>query len=328
MGHLEYLLELVLKNLVVVTVLMLFVAYLTLAERKLLGYLQVRIGPNRVGFWGLLQPIADGIKSFVKEDLIPENADKPLFVIAPMISFITAMAMFAVIPFGDSVHLFGREIKLVIADVDIGILYVFAMATLGEYGIVMGGWASGNKYGILGALRAAAQMISYEVALGLIVIGAVILAGSLRLTDIVEAQRGGWFIIYQPFAFLLYIVASLAEINRTPFDMPESESELACGFNIEYSSMKFALFMIAEYIHLVVVSGLITTLFLGGWLGPVLPGPVWFLGKMLVVVFLFIWIRGTYPRMRYDHIMQFGWKFLLPAALLNVVITALVVALR
>jgi NADH-quinone oxidoreductase subunit H len=323
-----YILEVVLKNLVVVSILMLFVAYLTLAERKFLGYLQVRLGPNRVGTWGLLQPIADGIKSFVKEDIIPTNADKPVYVIAPMISFVAALSMFAVIPFGESVTLFGREIKLVIADVDIGILYIFAMGTLGEYGIVLGGWSSGNKYAILGALRAAAQMISYEVALGLIVIGTIILSGSLRLTEIVEAQRDVWFIVYQPFAFLLYIVASLAEINRTPFDMPESESELACGFNVEYSSMKFALFMIAEYAHLVTVAALTTTLFLGGWLGPVLPGPVWFILKTLLIIFIFIWIRGTYPRMRYDHIMKFGWKFLFPAALANVVITAFIVALR
>jgi NADH-quinone oxidoreductase subunit H len=323
-----FILEVVLKNLVVVSILMLFVAYLTLAERKFLGYLQVRLGPNRVGTWGLLQPIADGIKSFVKEDIIPTNADKPVYVIAPMISFVAALSMFAVIPFGESVTLFGREIKLVIADVDIGILYIFAMGTLGEYGIVLGGWSSGNKYAILGALRAAAQMISYEVALGLIVIGTIVLSGSLRLTEIVEAQRDVWFIVYQPFAFLLYIVAALAEINRTPFDMPESESELACGFNVEYSSMKFALFMIAEYAHLVTVAALTTTLFLGGWLGPVLPGPVWFILKTLVIIFIFIWIRGTYPRMRYDHIMKFGWKFLFPAALANVVITAFIVALR
>jgi len=323
-----FLLEIIIKNLVVVTCLMLFVAYLTLVERKFLGYMQVRLGPNRVGYFGLLQPIADGIKSFVKEDIIPTNADKPVYVIAPMISFFTALSMFAVIPFGESITLFGREIKLVIADVDIGILYIFALGTLGEYGIVLGGWSSGNKYGLLGALRAAAQMISYEVALGLIVIGAVILAGSLRLTDIVEAQRGVWFIVYQPFAFLLYIVAALAEINRTPFDMPESESELACGYNIEYSSMKFALFMIAEYAHLVTVAALTTTLFLGGWLGPFLPGPVWFLIKTFLMVFFFIWVRGTYPRMRYDHIMKFGWKVLFPAALANVVITAFIVALR
>ena len=328
MEQFYFLLEIVIKNLVVVTCLMLFVAYLTLVERKFLGYLQVRLGPNRVGPWGLLQPIADGIKSFVKEDIIPINADKPVYVIAPIISFVTALSMFAVIPFGESVTLFGREIKLVIADVDIGILYIFAMGTLGEYGIVLGGWSSSNKYGILGALRAAAQMISYEVALGLIVIGTIILAGSLRLTEIVEAQRDVWFIVYQPFAFLLYIVAALAEINRTPFDMPESESELACGFNIEYSSMKFALFMIAEYAHLVTVAALTVTLFLGGWLGPVLPGPVWFLIKTFLMVFFFIWVRGTYPRMRYDHIMKFGWKFLFPAALANVVATAFIVALR
>ena len=323
-----FILEVVIKNLVVISILMLFVAYLTLAERKFLGYLQVRLGPNRVGTWGLLQPIADGIKSFVKEDIIPTNADKPVYVIAPMISFVAALSMFAVIPFGGSVTLFGREIQLVIADVDIGILYIFAMGTLGEYGIVLGGWSSGNKYAILGSLRAAAQMISYEVALGLIVIGTIILSGSLRLTEIVEAQRDVWFIVYQPFAFLLYIVAALAEINRTPFDMPESESELACGFNIEYSSMKFALFMISEYAHLVTVAALTTTLFLGGWLGPVLPGPVWFILKTLLMIFLFIWIRGTFPRMRYDHIMKFGWKFLFPAALANVVITAFIVALR
>ena len=316
------------KNLVVITCLMLFVAYLTLVERKFLGYLQVRPGPNRVGWWGLLQPIADGIKSFTKEDIIPANADKAVYVIAPMISFFTALSMFAVIPFGDRVVLFGREIKLVIADVDIGILYVFALATLGEYGVVLGGWSSGNKYGLWGALRAAAQMISYEVALGLIVIGTVILAGSLRLTDIVEAQRDVWFIVYQPFAFLLYLVAGLAEINRIPFDMPESESELACGFNIEYSSMKFALFIIAEYVHLVAVASLVTTLFLGGWLGPCLPGPVWFFIKVCAVCFFFIWERGTFPRMRYDQIMKFGWKVLFPLALLNVVVTALVVALQ
>jgi len=323
-----YTLESLIKIVVVVTILMLCVAYLTLIERKFLGYLQVRLGPNRVGFWGLLQPIADGIKSFVKEDIIPDNADKTVYVIAPMITFITALSMFAVIPFGDSVTIGGREIKLVIADIDIGLLYIFAMGTLGEYGIVLGGWASSNKYAVLGSLRAAAQMISYEVALGLILIGTIILAGSLRLTEIVEAQRNGWFILYQPFAFLLYLVAALAEINRTPFDMPESESELACGFNVEYSSMKFALFMIAEYAHLVTVAALTTTLFLGGWLGPLLPGTVWFIGKTLAMVFIFIWIRGTFPRMRYDHIMKLGWKFLFPAALANVVVTALIVALR
>ena len=324
----SFLLETVIKIAVVFSVVMLFVAYLTLVERKVLGYLQVRLGPNRVGPFGLLQPIADGIKSFFKEDIIPFQADKPLYVMAPMICFIAAISMLAVIPFGDRVYLFGREIKLVIADVDIGLLYIFALGTLGEYGVVLGGWSSGNKYGVLGALRAAAQMISYEVALGLTVIGTVILAGSLRLTDIVEAQRNVWFIVYQPFAFILYIVAGLAEVNRTPFDMPESESELACGYNIEYSSMKFALFFMAEYAHIVVVAAVATTLFLGGWMGPFLPGPVWFLIKVFAIIFFFIWERGTFPRFRYDHIMQLGWKVLFPLALLNVVVTAFLVAIK
>jgi NADH-quinone oxidoreductase subunit H len=327
-----FLIEALVKTIVVVSVLMGFVAYLTLAERKVLGRLQVRFGPNRVGPYGLLQPVADGIKSFVKEDIIPANADKPLFVLAPMIAMFAALSLFAVIPFGGTVHLFGRAVKLVIGDVDIGLLYVFAFATLGEYGIVLGGWSSGNKYGVLGSLRAAAQMISYEVSLGLIVMGTLILAGSLRLTDIVEAQAHMWFVVYQPFAFFLYLVAGLAEINRTPFDMPEAESELACGFNIEYSSMKFALFFMAEYTHMVAVAALAATLFLGGWLGPfpTVPGlgPLWFFIKVCVLVFFFIWERGTFPRLRYDQIMQFGWKVLFPLALANTVVTALVVALR
>ncbi|HOW54195.1 MAG TPA: NADH-quinone oxidoreductase subunit NuoH [Syntrophorhabdaceae bacterium] len=322
------LVEIIVKNIVVVLVLMGFVAYTTLLERKLLGRLQVRFGPNRVGPFGLLQPLADGVKSFFKEDIIPEEADKTLYVIAPGICLFTALSMFAVVPFGGTITLLGREIKLVIADIDTGLLYLLALATLGEYGVVLGGWASGNKYGVLGALRAAAQMISYEVALGLAVIGTIILAGSLNLGDIVAAQQSGmWFIVKYPFGFIFYLVAGLAEINRTPFDMPESESELACGFNIEYSSMKFATFMIAEYAHMFTVAAIVTTLFLGGWSGPWLPGPVWFLIKVFAVIFFFIWERGTYPRLRYDHIMQFGWKVLLPLTLLNVVVTAALVAM-
>lgn len=323
----SFLLEALIKNIVLISLVMLLVAYLTLVERKFLGYLQVRVGPNRVGYFGLLQPIADGIKSFFKEDLIPDQADKPIFVLAPLITFFTALSMFALIPIGDTVTLFGREIRLVIADIEIGLLFIFALSIVGEFGVVLGGWSSGNKYGVLGSLRAAAQMISYEVALGLTVIGTVILAGSLRLTEIVLAQQGMWFIVYQPFAFVLFLVASLAEVNRTPFDMPESESELACGFNIEYSSMKFALFMIGEYLHIVAVASVMTTLFLGGWLGPFFPGPLWFFVKVMAIIFVFIWVRGTFPRLRYDHIMKFGWKVLFPLALLNLVVTALVVAL-
>jgi NADH-quinone oxidoreductase subunit H len=319
--------EMVVKNLVVIGVLMGLVAYTTLLERKALGRIQVRFGPNRVGYFGLLQPLADGVKSFFKEDIIPDEADKTLYVIAPGICLFTALSMFAVVPFGGTMELFGRQIKLVIADLDTGLIYVLALATLGEYGVVLGGWASGNKYGVLGALRTTAQMISYEVALGLVVIGTIILAGSLKLSDIVAAQQGGWFILKYPFGFIFYLVAGLAEINRTPFDMPESESELACGFNIEYSSMKFATFMIAEYAHMFVVAAITTTLFLGGWMGPFLPGPIWFLIKVFIIIFFFIWERGTFPRLRYDHIMKFGWKVLLPLALLNVVITALLVAM-
>ena len=328
METLFFVVESIVKCIVVIGCLLTFFAYLTLAERRLLGRIQIRRGPNRVGPFGLFQPIADGIKALTKEDMVPAQADKAVFVMGPMIAVFAALAMFAVIPFGGTVHILGRAVKLVIGDVDIGILFIFAFATLGEYGIVLGGWSSGSKYGVLGALRAAAQMISYETSLGLIVIGTVILAGSLRLTDIVEAQRHMWFIVYQPFAFLLYLVAGLAEINRTPFDMPESESELACGFNIEYSSMKFALYFMAEYVHMIVVASLVTTLFLGGWLGPFLPGPLWFFIKVCLVIFFFIWERGTFPRLRYDQIMQFGWKILLPLALANVVVTALVVALR
>jgi len=328
METLFFLIESVVKCIVVIGCLLTFFAYLTLAERRLLGRIQIRRGPNRVGPFGLFQPIADGIKALTKEDMVPAQADKAVFVMGPMIAVFAALAMFAVIPFGGTVHILGRAVKLVIGDVDIGILFIFAFATLGEYGIVLGGWSSGSKYGVLGALRAAAQMISYETSLGLIVIGTVILAGSLRLTDIVEAQRHMWFIVYQPFAFLLYLVAGLAEINRTPLDMPESESELACGCNIEYSSMKFALYYMAEYVHMIVVASLVTTLFLGGWLGPFLPGPLWFFIKVCLVIFFFIWERGTFPRLRYDQIMQFGWKILFPLALANVVVTALVVALR
>lgn len=327
MESLYTLIEMVVKNIVVVLLLMGCVAYTTLLERKLLGRLQVRLGPNRVGPFGLLQPIADGVKSFFKEDIIPDRADKPLYVLAPGISLFAALSMFAVIPFGDTITFLGRQVKLVIADLDTGLLYLLALATLGEYGVVLGGWSSGNKYGVLGALRAAAQMISYEVALGFAVIGTIILAGSLNLGDIVAAQQGMWFVIKYPAGFLFYLVAALAEINRTPFDMPESESELACGFNIEYSSMKFATFMIAEYAHMFTMAAVVTTLFLGGWMGPWLPGPIWFLIKVFCVVFFFIWERGTFPRLRYDHIMQFGWKVLLPLTLANLVVTAALVAM-
>ena len=321
------LIESIVKVIVVFGIFMGCVAYMTLLERKVLGRVQVRYGPNRVGPFGLWQPIADGIKAFFKEDLIPANADKPVFVIAPMITVASALCLIAVIPFGDKITLFGRTIYLRITDLDVGILYLFAFASLGEYGVVLGGWASGNKYGVIGALRAAAQMISYELALSLSVIGVIMISGSLSLSVIVEKQAHLWNVVYQPFAFIFYMVCALAEINRTPFDMPEAEAELACGYNIEYSSMKFALFFMGEYAHLVVVCAVATTLFLGGWQGPFLPGVLWFLIKTFVLVFFCIWERGTFPRLRYDQIMHFGWKILLPLTLANVVVTAIVMAL-
>jgi NADH-quinone oxidoreductase subunit H len=330
--------ETIVKCVVVFGCLMLSVAYLTLMERKVLGHIQIRFGPNRCGPFGLLQPMADGIKAFFKEDLVPGRSDKPLFVMAPMIAIISAISIFAVVPFGDQFTLPGTNwvVKLRIADVDIGLLYIFAVASLGEYGIILGGGSSGNKYGLTGSLRAAAQMISYEVALGISIIGVIILSESLRLTDIVQLQGGGfwnWNIWYQPVAFILYIICGLAEINRTPFDMPEAESELACGFNIEYSSMKFALFFMAEYAHMITMGAVAVTLFWGGWQPPLpalgfIPGVVWFCLKLFVFLFFFIWERGTMPRLRYDQIMRFGWKVLIPLALLNLVITAVAISLK
>jgi NADH-quinone oxidoreductase subunit H len=332
------LIEIIVKCVVVFGCLMMSVAYLTLMERKMLGHIQIRFGPNRCGPYGLLQPFADMFKAFFKEDLVPGRADKPLFVIAPMISMIAAIGIFAVIPFGNQFTIPGTSwvVKLRVADVDIGLLYIFAVASLGEYGIILGGGSSGNKYGLTGSLRAAAQMISYEVALGLSIIGVIILSQSLRLTEIVQLQGGGfwnWNIWYQPVAFLLYLTCGVAELNRTPFDMPEAESELACGFNIEYSSMKFALFFMGEYAHMLTVGAVAVTLFLGGWQPPLpflgfIPGVIWFAIKLFVCIFFFIWERGTFPRLRYDQIMKLGWKILLPLALINLLITGLVVALR
>jgi NADH-quinone oxidoreductase subunit H len=338
MQLLYLLIEIFVKCFVVFVGLMLAFCYMVWLERKVLGHIQVRFGPNRCGPYGLLQPFADGIKAFFKEDLIPGRSDKAVFVLAPMISVISAISLFAVIPFGNQFTIPGTDwvIKLRIADVDVGLLYVFGIASLGEFGIILGGWSSGNKYGLMGSLRAAAQMISYEVALGLAIIGVIILSQSLRLTEIVGRQAGGfwnWNVWYQPVAFVLYLICGVAEINRTPFDMPEADAELACGFNIEYSSMKFALFFMGEYIHTITVGAVAVTLFWGGWQPPFpflgfIPGVVWFTGKLFVFCFFFIWQRGTFPRLRYDQIMKFGWKILFPLTLVNLLITGLVVSLK
>jgi len=312
------------KITVVFSVLMLMVAYVTLMERKVLGHMQVRYGPNRVGWFGLLQPIADGLKLFFKEEITVSQANKGIYHLAPVIYMTCALVVYAVIPFGNDLKVLGRVIPLHIADVNIGILYIFALSSLGVYGVVLAGWSSNNKYSLLGAMRASAQMISYELPLGLSVIGVLMLTGSLSMVEIVKAQENVWFIVLQPLGFLLFLTCAFAETGRTPFDLIECENELVAGYQTEYSSMKFAMFYLAEYTHIVAVSAIAVTLFLGGWRGPFLPPTLWFLIKVLALVFFFIWVRATYPRFRYDQLMQFGWKVLLPLALVNIVVTSFV----
>jgi len=315
------------KILAVFIVVVLIVAYATYAERKIIGRMQTRLGPTMTGPLGLLQPIADGLKLFFKEDIIPAQSSKLAFVLAPMMILVPAFITVAVVPFGGTITVGGYLVPLQITDLNIGILYVLAMAGLGVYGIVLAGWASNNKYSLLGGVRSAAQMVSYELAAGLAIISVFMLSETLSLSGIVEAQSGSifdWYIFSQPLAFCLFVVTSLAEINRTPFDLPEAETELVSGFCTEYSSMKYALFFMAEYANMIVVSAITATLFLGGPAGP-FPGPINLLLKVFCFMFLFIWIRATFPRVRYDQLMFMGWKVFLPLALLNIVITGAVV---
>ncbi len=310
------------KVLVVFTAMLLIVAYMTLMERKVLGHMQVRYGPNRAGPYGLLQPIADGIKLFFKEDIIIPHANRLIYIFAPTVVVITALMSYAVIPFGDNITILGYKVDMVVADVNVGLLYLFAISSLGVYGVVMGGWASNNKYSLLGAIRSSAQMISYELPLGLSIIGVLMITGSLSTMKIVEAQSQVWFIVYQPLGFIIYLISAVAECSRTPFDLTECENELVAGYQTEYSSMKFGLYYLAEYAHILVVSSLAVTLFFGGWHGPWLPPIIWFLMKVFLFIFFFIWIRATFPRFRYDQLMKFGWKVLFPLSLLNILITA------
>jgi NADH-quinone oxidoreductase subunit H len=310
------------KVLVVFTVALLIVAYMTLMERKVLGHMQVRFGPNRVGPLGLLQPVADGIKLFFKEDIIIPHANRVIYILAPAAIVVTALLSFAVIPFGDAITIMGHSIDLVVADVNVGLLYLFAVSSLGVYGVAMGGWSSNNKYSLLGSIRSSAEMISYELPLGLSIIGVLMIAGSLSLTKIVAAQSSAWFILYQPLGFIIYLISAVAECSRTPFDLTECENELVAGYQTEYSSMKFGMYYLAEYAHILVVSSLAVTLFLGGWQGPFLPPVIWFLIKVFIFIFFFIWIRATFPRFRYDQLMKFGWKVLFPLSLANILITA------
>lgn len=305
-------------------------AYLTLYERRALARIQTRIGPNRAGPFGILQPVADGIKLIFKEELIPARADKILFVLSPIVTVFPALVIWAVIPWGTSINLFGREIPLYLADINAGVLYLTAVASIAVYGIVLAGWSSNNKYALLGGLRSSAQMISYEIALGLSFIGPIMLAGSMSLVDIVEAQNPWWFAILQPISFIIFLIAGLAEVNRAPFDMPEAEQELTAGYHAEYSGMKFALFFMAEYIKMIAISAIAATLFLGGYSLPFIEdtggwGPLIFLGKVIILLFGMIWVRATLPRFRYDRLMAFGWKVLLPLSLVNIFITGVIV---
>jgi len=303
-------------------------AYLTLLERRVLARIQVRIGPNRAGPFGLLQPVADGLKLFFKEELIPAQADRAIFVLAPVVTLIPALIILAVVPLGPPIELFGQTITLGLApDVNIGVLYLMAVSSISVYGIVLAGWSSNNKYSLLGALRSSAQMISYELALGLAFIGPILIAGSMSLQDIVDDQASRWYLLYQPIGFVVFVLAAIAEVNRAPFDMPEAEQELTAGYHSEYSGMKFALLFMAEYDKMIAVSAIAATLFLGGYSGPFIAefpllGPLYLGGKVILLLLLMIWLRATLPRFRYDRLMAFGWKVLLPLALLNVALTA------
>jgi len=301
-------------------------AWMTYAERKILARMQSRIGPNVAGWKGLLQPVADLVKLLFKEEVIPGGAQRTLYLIAPLLAFIPAMLPIAMIPFGSKVTLFGREINLVIANYDNGLLFILAVASLSVYGIVMAGWSANSKYSLLGGLRSSAQMISYEIGIGMSLIGLVLLAGTLNLVDIVGQQNVWykWFIFRQPVGFLLYFICAIAETNRAPFDLPEAESELVAGYFTEYSSMRFGLFFVGEYANMVTVATVATTLFLGGWQGPFLPPILWFIIKAVAVLFIYIWIRASLPRFRYDQLMKFGWYVVIPLALANILVTALI----
>lgn len=321
------------KIVLVVGIILFTVTNLVYAERRVSAFIQNRIGPNRVGPWGLFQAPADVLKLFIKEEIVPLKANKFVHTLAPVISITVAMTTIAVVPFGDTITLFGRTIKLMIADVDIGVLYILAMTSLGVYGITLSGWSSNNKYSLLGGLRSSAQMISYELSMGLAVVGVIMVAGSLQLDRIVEQQAGIWNMFLTPIGFVTFVVASFAETNRLPFDLPEAEPELVGGYHTEYSGMKFGTFFLAEYANMITSSALIATLFLGGWQVPFLDrlglSPLAvsllqvasFVAKVALVLFVYIWVRWTIPRFRYDQLMNLGWKVMLPLSLANIVVT-------
>jgi NADH-quinone oxidoreductase subunit H len=318
---------LLIKLIVVLVVLLVSAGWLVWVERKLLGRLQVRFGPNRAGKFGFFQPVADIVKMVTKEDTMPGEADRFIFLYAPAVVAVTTLLLFAVVPFGEGFTLLGRTIPMIITDLNIGILFVLALLSLGVYGVALGGWASNSKYSLLGGIRGAAQMISYELPLALSLVPVVMLAGSFSLVDIVNAQSRYPFILVQPVSFILFFISAAAEIKRIPYDLPEAENELIAGFHTEYSGMRFGLYFLGEYISLVVLGSLMAVFFWGGWRGPFLPPLIWFIIKVWVVVFFMIWMRGTLPRMRYDQLMKLGWKVLIPIALLNIIVTGAVMRL-
>ena len=320
-------LEWVIKGLVLCLVLLTGFAYLTYYERRALARMQNRIGPNRAGPFGLLQPIADAVKLIFLEELTPARTYKVVFFLAPILTVVPSLIIAAVIPWGTSFQLFGRTITLYVADINVGVLYLMSIASIAVYGIVLAGWSSNNKYAMLGGMRSSAQMISYELALGLSFVTAILLANSMRMIDIVEQQRAVWFALIQPVGAVIFWIATLAEVNRAPFDMPEAEQELTPGYHAEYSGMKFALFFMAEYQKMIVICAILATLFFGGYLGPGVDkywflGPFYLFAKVFILLFLMIWVRATWPRIRYDRLMAFGWKILVPLALAIVFITA------
>jgi NADH-quinone oxidoreductase subunit H len=319
-GYIWPLIIILLQILAIVVPLLVSVAFLTLAERKVMAAMQLRVGPNVVGPFGLLQPFADGAKLLFKETIVPTGANRVVFLVAPMLTFVLALVAWAVIPFDQGV---------VLADINVGILYLFAISSLGVYGVVMAGWASNSRYAFLGALRSAAQMVSYEVSIGFVMITVLLCVGSLNLTDVIEAQRTVWFAIPLLPMFVVFFISVLAETNRHPFDLPEAEAELVAGYQVEYSSMAFALFYLGEYANMILMSAVTTMLFLGGWLPPFdvapfnwIPGPIWFAAKIAFLLFIFIWVRAAFPRYRYDQLMRLGWKVFLPLSLAWVALTA------
>ena len=316
----------VIKSLIVINLVLFGFAYLTLIERKVMGRMQLRYGPNRAGPWGLMQPIADLVKLIRKESFFPAAAVDVLYIFSPFVAAFTALTTFSVIPWGPGWVIGGYQVNGYVADLPIALILIFAIGSLGIYGFIIGGWASDSKFALLGSMRTCAQLVSYEVSLALSVLGVVIMAKSLSLVDIVAAQGSDvWYVIPQIVGFVIFILAGTAETARAPFDLPEAEQELVAGYHTEYGGMRFGLYSMSEYINLITLAALAVTLFLGGWHGPWLPGPVWFLIKLFVLLFLFIWMRTTLPRLRYDQLMRFGWKVLLPVATINAVVTALLV---